>query len=63
MAQDDVATGTLEFHANGEDFVREGFVSKDGWIINFDHVWVSLSNVRAHQTNPPYDPFAGELTR
>ncbi|MEM9952456.1 MAG: DUF4382 domain-containing protein [Chloroflexota bacterium] len=63
MAQDDVATGTLEFRANGEDFVREGFVSKDGWTINFDHVWVSLSNVRAHQTNPPYDPFAGELTR
>jgi len=62
MAQDD-ATGTLEFRANGEDFVREGFVSKDGWNISFDHIWVSLFNVRAHQTNPPYDPFAGELTR
>lgn len=61
IAQDN-ATGTLEFRANGEDFVREGFVSKDGWTISFDHVWVSLSNVRAHQTNPPYDPFAGELT-
>lgn len=61
-AQDD-ATGVLEFRANGEDFVREGFVSKDGWNISFDHIWVSLANVRAHQTNPPYDPFAGELTR
>lgn len=61
-AQDN-ATGTLEFRANGEDFVRQGFVSKDGWNISFDHIWVSLSNVRAHQTNPPYDPFAGELTR
>ena len=24
--------------ANGEDFVRQGFVSKDGWRISFDHV-------------------------
>lgn len=63
MAQDEAATGTLEFRANGEDFVREGFTSKDGWNINFDHVYVALSKVRAHQTNPPYDPFAGELTR
>ncbi len=62
MAQDD-ATGSLEFRANGEDFVRQGFVSKDGWGISFDNIWVSLSNIRAHQTNPPYDPFSGELTR
>ncbi len=26
-------TGTLEIVANGEDFVRQGFVSKDGWAI------------------------------
>ncbi|MBL7209270.1 MAG: DUF4382 domain-containing protein, partial [Dehalococcoidia bacterium] len=25
--------GTLQFDANGEDFVRQGFVSKDGWSI------------------------------
>ena len=24
------SSGTLEFYANGEDFVRQGFVSKDG---------------------------------
>ncbi|NJN91351.1 MAG: DUF4382 domain-containing protein, partial [Leptolyngbyaceae cyanobacterium SL_5_14] len=24
-------TGTLQIRANGEDFVRQGFVSKDGW--------------------------------
>ncbi len=61
-AQDD-ATAALEFRANGEDFVREGFVSKDGWNISFNHVYVVLSQIRAHQTNPPFDPFAGELTR
>lgn len=50
------AVGTLQFHANGEDFVREGFVSKDGWSINFDHVYVHLEDINACQTDPPYDP-------
>ena len=62
VAQDE-EVGTLEFRANGEDFVRQGFVSKDGWNISFEHIYVALSNIRAHQTNPPYDPFSGELTR
>lgn len=55
--------GTLEIRANGEDFVRQGFVSKDGWSIQFDQVVVALTNIRVYQTDPPYDPFAGELTR
>ena len=56
-------TGVLDFRANGEDFIREGFVSKDGWDIQFEHVFVTLSNIRAYQTNPPFDPYSGELTR
>ena len=51
--------GTLQFHANGEDFVRQGFVSKDGWSINFDHVYITLADVTAYQTEPPYDPHSG----
>lgn len=58
-AQD--GTGTLEFRANGEDFVREGFISKDGWNISFNHIYVAISQIRAYQTTPPYDAFAGEL--
>ena len=50
------ASGTLQFLANGEDFVRQGFVSKDGWSINFDHIYVHLSHISAYQTDPPYDP-------
>ena len=50
------AVGTLQFDANGEDFVRQGFVSKDGWSINFDHVYITLADVTACQTDPPYDP-------
>jgi hypothetical protein len=50
------ATGTLEFYANGEDFVRQGFVSKDGWSIQFDHVYITLDGIAAYQTDPPYAP-------
>ena len=53
------AVGTLQLHANGEDFVREGFVSKDGWSINFDHVYITLADITAYQTDPPYDPHSG----
>lgn len=52
-------TGTLQFTANGEDFVRQGFVSKDGWAITFDHVYVNLSDITAYQSEPPYDAHAG----
>ena len=50
------ATGTLELYANGEDFVRQGFVSKDGWSVQFDHVYITLADIAAYQTDPPYDP-------
>jgi len=53
------AAGTLEFYANGEDFVRQGFVSKDGWSIQFDHVYITLADISAYQTDPPYDPQTG----
>ena len=52
--------GTLTFRANGEDFVRQGFVSKDGWSIQFDHVYVTLDEIAAYQTEPPYDPHSGD---
>lgn len=47
---------TLKLVANGEDFVRQGFVSKDGWKISFDRVDVNLSDVTAYQINPPFEP-------
>ena len=53
QAADDV--GTLQFYANGEDFVRQGFTSADGWAIEFEHVYVYLVDVTAYQTDPPYD--------
>ena len=58
-AEEEVEVGTLQFYANGEDFVRQGFVSKDGWSVNFDHVYVTLADVAAYQTDPPYDPHTG----
>lgn len=52
-------TGRLQFIANGEDFVRQGFVSKDGWAITFDHVYINLADITGYQTDPPYDPHSG----
>lgn len=52
--------GTLAFMANGEDFVRQGFTSKDGWAISFDHLYVNLADVTAYQTDPPYDAESGD---
>ncbi|HOP28858.1 MAG TPA: DUF4382 domain-containing protein [Spirochaetota bacterium] len=41
-------SGTIIFTANGEDFVREGFVSKDGWQISFDKVYVNIVDPTAY---------------
>lgn len=49
-------SGTLVIQANGEDFVRQGFTTKDGWQIQFDHVYVTLAQVTAYQADPPFDP-------
>ena len=41
--------GTIEFHANGEGFVADGFISEDGWAISFDNVYVSIASPTAYQ--------------
>ena len=48
--------GTLVITANGEDFVRQGFVTKDGWQVNFNNVYVTLSDITAYQADPPFEP-------
>lgn len=54
--QVDSPPGTLVITANGEDFVRQGFVSKDGWQIDFDSVYVTLADLKAYQSEPPFEP-------
>lgn len=49
-------SGTLEVRANGEDFVRQGFVTVDGWTMSFDHLYVTLDEVTAYQSDPAFDP-------
>lgn len=51
--------GTVKFQANGADFVRKGLVSKDGWAIKFDHVYVNFVDAMAYQADPPYNPETG----
>ncbi len=59
-ATESAEPGTLQIRANGEDFVRQGFVSKDGWAISFDNLYVNLAEPVAYQTDPPFDPDAGD---
>ena len=51
--------GTLQFYANGEELITEGFLdprlTKDGWSLTFSHAFVSLSDITAYQTDPPFD--------
>lgn len=55
--------GTLELRANGEDFIRQGFTSKDGWQIEFDHVYTNIQDVVAYQSAPSFNPEAdAEIT-
>lgn len=55
--------GSLEFFANGEDLATEGFqapmLTKDGWTIAFDHVFVTLAGISGYQADPPYDAHEG----
>jgi hypothetical protein len=57
------AEGRLAFYANGEELATEGFVdgraTVDGWTLRFEHVYVTLTEVVAHQAEPPYDAHAG----
>lgn len=48
-AEDQGPIGTLVFTANGEDFVRDGFVSEDGWAIEFEQVYVNVFGPTAYQ--------------
>ncbi|MBW1807951.1 MAG: DUF4382 domain-containing protein [Deltaproteobacteria bacterium] len=45
----DPKTGTLKLMANGEDFVREGFISEDGWSISFEAVYLNVESPTAYQ--------------
>ena len=41
--------GTLVFTANGEDFIRTGFETKDNWNLTFDHAYVVIGGPTAFQ--------------
>ncbi len=53
-------TGTLMIYANGENRLREGWTTKDGWQLTVDHAYFTLGRITAYQTNPPFDPSQDE---
>ncbi|VEP13596.1 conserved hypothetical protein [Hyella patelloides LEGE 07179] len=48
--------GALTLVSHGEDFVSQGFVTKDNRNVNFERVAVNVENVTAYQTKPAFDP-------
>ncbi|WP_019954436.1 hypothetical protein [Yoonia vestfoldensis] len=63
MATSAAAEGSLALFANGEALATEGFVApeltRDGWELRFEHIFVTLAGVSALQTDPPYDAETG----
>ena len=49
-------SATLNLVANGEDFVRQGFVTKDGWTMSFDRLDVNLAQVTAYRMDGAFEP-------
>jgi hypothetical protein len=65
---EEAKTGTLKFLMNGEGFSRDGFVSEDGWRVDFDHVYVTVEGPTAFQvavdlTETETDALSSALTR
>ena len=57
------AQGELSILANGEELATEGFLApkltSDGWQLTFTNIVVTIADVVAMQTEPPYDAEAG----
>lgn len=47
--EEEESVGSLHFVAYGEDFINNGFTDKDGWEINFDHVYLITGRITACQ--------------
>ncbi|MBE9203724.1 hypothetical protein IQ218_10125 [Synechocystis salina LEGE 06099] len=47
--------GTLTVRANGEERARQGLTTKDGWSLDFSHVYVSLAEINAYQIESAFD--------
>ncbi len=62
-AMSQAIAGELTVFANGEELATEGFLApertRDGWELKFDHVFFTLSDITAMQTDPPYDAEVG----
>ena len=60
VAATPLSAGTLQVFASGEDLATDGFQApkrtKDNWSLSFDHIFVTLAEITAYQTSPPFAP-------
>ena len=63
VVQAEPDAGTLTLFADGEALANDGFLAprltRDGWTLQFTSVAVTLANIVAHRTDPPYDAGSG----
>jgi hypothetical protein len=57
---DAAESGVLQVYANGEERPQVGFTSADGWDLSFENIYVHFSELKAYQTEQPYDATTGE---
>lgn len=57
---DSTDAGGLQVYANGEERPQAGFTSSDGWDLSFENIYVHFSELKAYQTEQPYDSDSGE---
>jgi hypothetical protein len=61
VGEEVLPTGALTFTMNGEGFARDGFVSEDGWRVDFEHVYASIADLTAYQVVEETETEAGAL--
>lgn len=58
------AAGSLQFFASGEELATDGFqtpeLTKDGWTLEFQHIYVTLAEITGYRSDPPFDPHTSE---
>jgi hypothetical protein len=58
------AQGQLALYANGEDLATLGFIApkltRDGWQLQFDHIFVTFGHATALLTDPPFNADSDE---
>lgn len=61
------SAGSLQFFASGEELATDGFqapeLTRDGWAVEFRHIYVTLDGITGYRSEPPFDPHTSETVQ